>query len=179
MLSTWMKVVARQAARSGAEERTWVAAMPGSVMHYREAMLALTRTGEGPSPELLRQFSQTLQEADSDEGHRIRALLSWHASGSGRCSGYPIHECFPEELLLAQTPGALLAVLSAPDLTAAETAGAARLVAGWPARHRPEFSHLPPAAWDRLTAAADEGDDQDKRDRLAHRRAESESGPQG
>jgi hypothetical protein len=68
----------------------------------------------------------------------------------------------------------LLAVLSAPDLSAAEVAGAARLVANRNARNRTEFDSLPAAAWDRLAAAVVEGDDQDKRDRLARRRAKLE-----
>ena len=143
-----------------------------------EAMLELSRTGGSPSPELLYQLSRALTDAESDDESRIRALLSWHAGGSGRCSGYPAHECVPEELLLAETPKALLTVVSAPSLTAAETAGAARLVAGWPARDRSEFDGLPPAAWDRLTAAVADGDDQDKRDRLARRRAKAEASPQ-
>jgi hypothetical protein len=100
-----------------------------------------------------------LNGAESDDGRRIRALLRWHGSGSGRCSGYPVHQGAPEELLLDEIPGALLTVVSAPDLTAAETAGAARLVASWPARHRSEFNRLPLATWDRLTAAVAVGGD--------------------
>jgi hypothetical protein len=167
----------RERARSDAEERSWVAAMPESLLGYREAMLELSRIGGSPSPELLRQLSQGLADGESDEERRIRALLSWHAGGSGRCSGYPVHECVPEELLLAETPGALLTVVSAPGLTATETAGAARLVASWPAPRHAELSSLPPAAWNRLTAAIADGDDQDKRDRLARRRAESDGCP--
>ena len=45
-----------------------------------------------------------------------------HGSGSGGCSGYPVHEGAPQELPLAETPGALLTVVSVPDLTAAEIA---------------------------------------------------------
>jgi hypothetical protein len=168
----------RERERSDAEQRTWVVAMPQSLRGYREAMLELSRTGGSPSPELLYQLSRALTDAESDDKSRIRALLSWHAGGSGRCSGYPAHECVPEELLLAETPKALLTVVSAPSLTTAETAGAVRLVASWPARDRSEFDGLPPAAWDRLTAAAADGDDQDKRDRLARRRAKAEASPQ-
>jgi hypothetical protein len=64
--------------------------------------------------------------------------------------------------------------VSADDLTAAQTAGAARLVTDWAARRPPEFNSLPPAAWDRMTAVVADGDDKDKRDWLARRRAESE-----
>jgi hypothetical protein len=168
----------QEEARYDAEERTWVAAMPASLMGHREAILELSRTGGRPSPELLRQLSQALADAESGEERRIRALLSWHAGGSGRCSGHPVHECVPQELLLAETPGALLTTMSAPGLTPAETAGAARLVASWPAQRSAELGSLPPAAWDRLTAAVADSDDQDKRNRLARRRAESEGSPQ-
>lgn len=164
---------ARQRARSEAERETWVAAMPGSVLAYRDATLNVSRTGISRPPELLRRLSLALKGDEGDDERRIRALLRWHASGSGRCSGYPVHEGLPEELLLAESPGALLTVVSADDLTAAETAGAARLVASWAARCRSEFDSLPPAAWDRLTAAVADGDDDDKRDRLARRRAEA------
>lgn len=165
---------ARTRARAKAEQEAWVAAMPASLLTYRDAMLNVSRTGVSPPPELLRQLSLALTGAEGDAERRIRALLRWHASGSGRCSGYPVHEGLPQELLLAEPPGALLAVVSADDLTAAETAGAARLVASWAARRRSEFDSLPPAAWDRLTAAVADGDDNDKRDRLARRRAEAE-----
>ena len=148
--------------------------MPASLQRHQEAILELSRTGGGPSPELLRQLSQALADAESDEERRIRALLSWHAGGSGRCSGYPVHECVPQELLLAEAPDALLTVVSAPGLTTVETAGAARLLASWPAQRRAELSSLAPAAWDRLTAAVTDGDDRDKR----NRRAESEGSPQ-
>ena len=167
----------RERARADAEERAWVAAMPESVLQHREAMLRLSRTGGSASPELLRQLSQALNGAESDDGRRIRALPRWHGSGSGRCSGYPVHQGAPEELLLDEIPGALLTVVSAPDLAAAETAGAARLVASWPARHRSEFNRLPLATWDRLTAAVAVGGDRDKRARLARHRADSEGSP--
>lgn len=168
----------RKQVRAEAEERSWVAAMPESLLKHRETILSLGRTGAFPSPALLHQLSQAFTDAESDHERRIRALLRWHASGSGRCSGYPVHECVPEELLLAEAPGSLLDVVSAPGLTAAETAGAARLVASLATRRRSEFDGLPPAAWDRLSAAVAEGDDQDKRDRLARRRARPEASPQ-
>jgi hypothetical protein len=147
--------------------------MPASLVKHQDAMLNVSRTGVSP-PELLGQLSRALVNAEGNEKRRIRALLRWHASGSGRCSGYPVHEGIPEELLLAESPGGLFAVVSADDLTAAETAGAARLVASWAARRPAEFNRLPPAVWDRMTAAVADGDDKDKRDRLARRRAESE-----
>jgi len=168
----------QEEARFEAEERTWVAAMPESLLGHRTAILELSRTGGSPPPELLRQLSQALTDGESDEERRIRALLNWHAGGSGRCSGYPVHECVPEELLLAETPAALLTVVSVPGLTTAETAGAARLIANWPTQRRAELSSLPPAAWDRLTAAVADGGDHDKQGRLARRRAESKDSPQ-
>jgi hypothetical protein len=90
-----MDEAGQEQARSEAEQRAWVAAMPESLLEQREAMLELSRTGGHPSPGLLRQLSQALRDADSDGERRIRALLSWHASGSGRCSGYPVHETVP------------------------------------------------------------------------------------
>jgi hypothetical protein len=78
------------------------------------------------------QLSKALSDAESDDARRIRALLSWYASGSGHWSYYPSYESLLEMLLLAE------------------------------------------AAWDRLTAAIAEDDDEDKRGRLACQRAESE-----
>jgi hypothetical protein len=165
----------RQRAQDEAEEASWVAAMPAAVLPYRQAMLGLGSTGFDlvPSPELLAQLSRALSHAESDDARRIRVLLGWHAAGSGRCSGLPLYELIPETLLLAEAPAALRAVASAHDLTVAELAGAARLVASWHARDRSEFDSLPADAWDRLTAAAAAGDDEDKRDRLARRREQS------
>lgn len=165
-----MNELAREVAQLEAEKSAWAASMPASVFPYRQEMFS---PGFDP-PELMRQLSQALNDGEPDDARRIRALLSWYAGGSGRFSFYPAYESYPEVLLLDEEPGALLAAVSAPDLTAAELAGAARLVAICLARHRSEFDSLPPAAWDRLIAAAAEGGDEDKRDCLARGRADRE-----
>ena len=166
-----MDQAARLKVQAEAEWQAWVAAMPAAVRPYTEAMLELTREGVGLSAELLGQLSQALRDAEPDDERRIRAVLTWRASGSGGWFSGWFHESVPGRLLMAETPDALLGAFSADSLSASEIGGAARLVVLWPKERQGELGRLPQAAWDRLAAAA--ADDQKARDALAHMRADT------
>ncbi|MFJ2137117.1 hypothetical protein ACIOMQ_41245 [Streptomyces sp. NPDC087845] len=90
----------RQRAEEGTEEeRNWLAAMPAGLEGTADRILDLSRTGSRPSPESLAELTDRLQLTFPDRVERVLALLDWYGSGSGRCSGYPVHEGLPGELL--------------------------------------------------------------------------------
>lgn len=88
---------ARRAARQR-EERLWVAACPQGASQLVDELLAISRTGTKPAGFTAR-LEQALYEEFPDRKQRCAALLRWHAAGSGRRSGYPMHEQVPDDLL--------------------------------------------------------------------------------
>ncbi|MET8102963.1 hypothetical protein ABZV29_42185 [Streptomyces sp. NPDC005236] len=158
----------RQRAEEGAEEeRSWVAAMPAGLEGTVDRILDLSRTGSSPSPELLAELADRLHLTFPDSVERVLALLDWHGSGSGRCSGYPVHERVPGELLGRVPIADLLAALA--DLRAEERhdAGAVRHLVGWKTRPRQkrDLAGLPEPLRARLLAHARRSGDSDKQGR--------------
>ncbi|MGW6615551.1 hypothetical protein ACWGA0_19175 [Streptomyces erythrochromogenes] len=78
-----------RAQRSADAERDWLTAMPAGLEGTADRVLGLSRTGGGPSPELLTELTDRLQLAFPEPVERALALLDRYGSGSGRCSGYP------------------------------------------------------------------------------------------
>lgn len=158
----------RLRAEEGAEEeRNWLAAMPAGLEGTADGILDLSRTGGRPSPELLAELTDRLQLTFPDPVERVLALLDWHGSGSGRCSGYPVHEGVPGELLGRVPIADLLAGLA--DLRAEEPhdAGAVRHLVGWKTRPRQkrDVAGLPEPLRARLLAHARRSGDSDKQGR--------------
>lgn len=100
-----------RAQKSADAERDWLAAMPAGLEGTANRILDLSRTGGTPSPELLADLTDRLQQAFPDPVERALALLDCYGSGSGRCSGYPLHEGVPGELLGRVPLADLLAAL--------------------------------------------------------------------
>ncbi|SEE21846.1 hypothetical protein SAMN05428939_7763 [Streptomyces sp. TLI_105] len=158
----------RQRAEKGVEEeRTWLAAMPAGLEGLADRILDLSRTGGRPSPELLAELTDRLQLTFSDPVERVLALLAWHGSGSGRCSGYPLHEGVPGELLGRVPIADLLAGLADPRSEERHDAGAVRYLVGWKARshQKRDVAGLPEPLRARLLAHARSSGDSDKQRR--------------
>ncbi|MFI6351036.1 hypothetical protein [Streptomyces sp. NPDC050560] len=158
----------RQRAEQGAEdERTWLAAMPAGLEGTADQLLDLSRTGSRPTPELLTDLTDDLRLAFPDPVDRVLALLAWNGSGTGRCSGYPLHEGVPGELLGRVPITDLLAGLTDPRAEERHDAGAVRHLVGWKTRphQRSDVADLPAPLRARLLAQARRSEDPHKQTR--------------
>ncbi|MFE9404915.1 hypothetical protein ACFYNY_24725 [Streptomyces sp. NPDC006530] len=147
----------RQRAEGGAEEtRNWLAAMPAGLEGLTDRILGLSHTGGSPSPELLTELTDRMQRAFPDPVERVLALLDWYGSGSGRYSGYPLHEDVPGELLGRVPMADLVAALADPQAEERHDAGAVRHLTGWKTRPRQkrDVARLPEPLRARLLAHA-------------------------
>lgn len=149
------------------EERNWLAAMPAGLEGTADRILALSRTGGRTSRGLLAELRDRLQLTFPDPVERVLALLNWCGSGSGRCSGYPVHESVPGELLGRVPIADLLAALADPRAEERHDAGAVRHLVGWKTRPRQkrDVAGLPEPLRARLLAHARRSGDSDKQSR--------------
>ncbi|MFE5677844.1 hypothetical protein ACFQ7B_42445 [Streptomyces erythrochromogenes] len=155
--------------------------MPAGLEGTADRVLGLSRTGGRPSPELLTELTDRLQLAFPEPVERALALLDRYGSGSGRCSGYPLHEGVPGELLagvpIAGLVADLLAALADPRAEDRHDAGAVRHLVGRKTRphQQRDVARLPEALRVRLPAHARRSGDSDQQARaerwLAPRRA--------
>ncbi|MEU3500811.1 hypothetical protein ABZ726_08595 [Streptomyces hundungensis] len=148
------------------EERNWLAAMPAGLEGLADRILDLSRTGGSASPELLAELTDQLRVMFPDLVERVLALLNWYGSGSGRCSGYPVHESVPGELLGRVPIADLLTALADPRAEERHDAGAVRHLVGGKSRphQKRDVARLPEPLRARL---------------LAHARRSGDSGKQG
>jgi hypothetical protein len=143
-------------------EQSWIEAAPEAVQDLVPHMLGSSRTGS-VDPELLRRARSQPEISYPESADRAWVLLRWNAAGSGRCSGHPSHERFPQDLLLTiDTTAVVQAIEENPeDLEAWQ--GAVRYFAGWDFRsRRNELLVLTPETRERLLAVAENSGDQDK-----------------
>ncbi|MER7467988.1 hypothetical protein [Streptomyces sp. NPDC097981] len=156
-----------RAQEQAAEQRNWLAAMPTGLEGTAGRILGLSRTGGAASPELLAELTNRLQLALPDPVERVLALLDWYGSGSGRCSGYPLHEGVPGELLGRVPIADLLAALADPRAGERHDAGTVRHLVGWKTRPRQkrDVARLPEPLRARLLAHARHSGDPDKKNR--------------
>lgn len=158
----------RLRAQEGAEEeRNWLTAMPAGLEGLADRILGLSRTGSSPSPELLAELTDRLHLTFPDPVEQVLALLDWYGSGSGRCSGYPVHEGVPGELLGRVPIADLLAALADPRAEERHDAGGVRHLVGWKTRphQKQDVAGLPEPLRERLLAHARRSEDSDKQSR--------------
>ncbi|MEW2625897.1 hypothetical protein [Streptomyces sp. NPDC048106] len=149
------------------EERNWLAAMPAGLEGTADRLIDLSRTGCSPSPELLAELTDRLRLTFPDPVERVLALLEWYGAGCGRCSGYPVHEGVPGELLGRVPIADLIAGMADPRAEERHDAGAVRHLVGWKTRPRQkrDVTRLPEPLRVRLLAHARRFGDSDKQRR--------------
>ncbi|WP_329149398.1 hypothetical protein OG275_33085 [Streptomyces niveus] len=116
---------------------------------------------------MLAELTDRLQLTFPDPVERVLALLDWCGSGSGRCSGHPVHEGVPGELLGRVPIADLLAALADSRAEERHDAGAVRHLVGRKTRPRQkqDAAGLPQPLRARLLAHARRSGDADKQGR--------------
>ncbi len=87
---------------------------------------------------------------------RVLQLLAWCASGTGRLSGYPVHEDVPGLILSSVPVAQIAAALEDPRADGRHFAGAARHLLGGNVRERVDVARLPKPVRVKVGAAAEE-----------------------
>lgn len=127
--------------RSAQQADSWVSAAPTGVRPFIDQLLQTSNTGSQP-PALLEQLEQTLSVEFPDLNARCAAVLGWHSAGSGRRSGYPLHEDYPDKVLDTM-PIATVIEVASTTTDAAVQLGTARHLSGWKARTPAELAQVP------------------------------------
>jgi hypothetical protein len=123
-------------------DSSWVAACPEGAAHLVEELLEISRTGSRLSAGLSARLEQALCTQFPDQRQRCAALLRWHSSGTGRRSGYPMHEDVPGDLLCTFPIEVIIEV--ATDTEDVDVLlGAARHLSGWKTRTSTELAQVP------------------------------------
>lgn len=148
-----------RAAEAAVAERAWSRAAPGPVRDLLPRMLATSRSGTVPA-DLLDELRRVLATGCPDERDRCRALLAWFGAGTGRYSGYPVHEGIPGILLADMPVTVMVDALQQQDHNdRGAWAGAVRHLASWKARTANELRAIPRPVRDQLLTVA-EGQDE-------------------
>ncbi|MBC6460186.1 hypothetical protein [Actinomadura sp. HBU206391] len=157
----------RQRQQAGRQEAEWLSAMPAALEDLSGRMLALSRTGGDPSPDLLGELRDRLRQAIPEPVSRALTLFEWCGAGSGRCSGFPVHEIVPDLLLKDMPIVEIIAGLQDPRAEARHYAGAVRHLVGWRtrAKQKRDLDAIPAPLKARLLQEAQASGDQDKQAR--------------
>lgn len=138
------------------ELQTWVDAIPVSLRELTPHIFASGAAGQ-IAPRLVEEAEELVTRQLPDETERCATLLLWCGSGTGRLTGHPPHETFPDELLKRISVAAVLQTVTARS-SAAVSSGAARHLAHPRARTRQELAQADRVALQELiTAAAQAG----------------------
>ena len=166
----------RQRSRALAAQANWTATVPAALSGLAPRILALSSTGESPSAELLSEAHTLLGHGLREPTPRVLALLAWCGSGTGRYSGYPVHEAFPGLLLRDVPIAVIITALQDPQVGERHDAGAVRHLLGWKSRNKQkrDINTIPTSLRVRLLHQARTSDDATIR-----RRAEQILAPTG
>jgi hypothetical protein len=153
--------------RDQKEAAHWRAAMPTALDDLSDRFLSLSRTGEQASPDLLNAVRERLEPAFPDPVARALALLAWCGAGSGRCSGFPLHEEVPGLLLKDVPITEIVAGLQDFRADSRHYAGAVRHLVGWKSRRKQkkDIAALPEPVRIRLLQEAQASGDHGKQAR--------------
>jgi len=150
-------------------QEAWAAAVPDCV---RSLVPEMFSNGLLYDAGIVAQIDALLTAEFPDSVERCRVALAWFGAGTGLCSGIPMHERLPEEVLAKLPIGVVVEALAGEPPTGAVWAGALRHIAGWKTRSKGELLQLEPAVWDTLLDIAQQGNDADKLARIERKRAE-------
>lgn len=149
------------------DEERWKDAAPAAVRDLLDLAITATHTDGRLPPGAYNLVAQRLSQAVPDPVERAAALLVWYGSGTGRCSGYPMHEDLPAPALAEIPISYLIEALQSFPTDNRIDAGAVRHLCGWKSRPNQarDIGRLPNELRERLLAAAQASGDDDKRHR--------------
>lgn len=147
----------------------WIQAIPPALSELADQMLEVSQSAVIPAA-LVEEVGTRLQTAVPDTTTRTLALLAWFGSGTGRCSGYPVHEEIPGRLLQVVPIAEIIAALLDPRADGRHDAGAVRHLVGWKSRdkQKQDIATIPLNLKVRLMGNALAGADSDKLSRAEH-----------
>ncbi len=157
-------------AQAAADTDAWRSAAPTSLRALLPALLATSQTGV-VRDELVAEAEACLSGSTPSTVGRCRELLAWYGSGTGRCSGFPVHEGIPGRILTGVPISTLLGALTDEPVDGPVWIGALRHLASWHSRTDEELGQVSPAVWDALVALAEARGDSDTLDRVTTKRA--------
>jgi hypothetical protein len=159
----------RAAEKSRELDLQWLAAAPIPLRPLGERLLAPSREGV-TSAELLDDCRSRLLAAYPNIQERTLALLDWNGRGTGRCSGFPVHEEIPGRLLSEIPIQDIVDALQCGRATGAHLAGAVRHLVGWKSRpkQKADLERLPESLRQALLDQAEQSGDEDKRGRARY-----------
>lgn len=157
----------RERHESELAEQRWRHAAPEAVHDLLDGAVAASKSDGILRDGVCELVARHLEEAFSDPVERAGATLAWFGSGTGRCSGFPVHEALPEPALTETPIANIIQALHTYPTDAHIVAGAVRHLCGWQAREHQaaDIAKLPAELRARLLTAARESGDDDKRNR--------------
>ncbi|GAB3174477.1 hypothetical protein GCM10027059_46810 [Myceligenerans halotolerans] len=150
------RLAEQRAARQDAEH-SWKAAAPACA---RDLVPQMLRPTSSPfvDDDVVGEVRRRLHDAHPRQRDRARVLLRWRAGGSGRYSGYPIHEQLPDELLVELPLSAILAAVDGlPRTDPAWTGAAWHLLSR--SRSLKQLQRVPASVWDEIARVTQAHDD--------------------
>lgn len=157
-------------AQAAADEDGWRSAAPASLRPLMPALLATSQSGVIPDV-LIAEVEACLSRSTRSAAERCRTLLAWFGSGTGKCSGYPIHEEIPGRILTGVPISTLLEQLTDEPVDGPVWRGALRHLASWRSRTDEDLGQVSAAVWDALVALAEARGDSDTLARVTAKRA--------
>ncbi|MFD7306954.1 hypothetical protein [Promicromonospora sp. NPDC059942] len=151
---------------------SWTAAAPEAVRAEVPRILAEVASGL-PEP-LADGVARSLVEAHPGETDQALALLRWRSGGTGRYSGYPVHEQTATTLLERLPLQAVFTALAGVPATDPAWSGAVRYLLAWRPKDMVLLRRIPESVWSVLAQVVHDEVDSTWADRYetCHRQVE-------
>ena len=110
-------------------EKDWLSCLPECLSDLTADFLRCSTSGMNDSA-MAAKAAERLHQLYPDEAERVGLLLHWFGAGTGKCSGYPVHEGIPGQILETERPPAIIEFLTTRHPTERHFAGGLRFFAG-------------------------------------------------
>jgi hypothetical protein len=136
---------------------SWATAAPEAVR--AEVPRILAEAASGLPERLANDLARSLAEAHPNEPDQAVALLRWRSGGTGRYSGYPVHEGAATTLLERLPLQTVFTALAGVPVTDVAWSGAVRYLLAWRPKDIVLLRRIPESVWSVLAQGVhDEAD---------------------